>query len=344
VDANLIGIIAVLAVAYVVPLYFDSDYLFNAILAPFLALALAAVGLNLLTGYAGQVSLASAAFMAIGADTAYQLTLHAPQIPMLIDFLLAGLFAATVGLLFCLPALRLKGFYLALSTLGTQFFVQWLTDFKWVTNYAQSGVVDAPPIRLFGFPIHTLAEKYVFALTVVVILTLLVSRLVKTQAGLNFIAIRDNELAAKVIGVPILKTKMLVFAISSFVIALGGVLWAFAYLGMIQAGYGSFDLDRSFGVLFSVIIGGLATIRGAFFGAAFIVALPLLLARFGDYLFGQVFDAGVLVMTQKIILGALIIIILMYEPDGLAALFDRIARLLKRLVGMGNDRKEEHVR
>jgi len=273
--------------------------------------------------------------MAIGAFAAYNLTLHVVQLPMLVNFVLAGIFAAAIGLVFCLPAFRLRGFYLAISTLAAQFFVQWATNFPWVTNYSPSGVIDAPPISIFGYTIRTIQGKYFVALTIVAILTYFAARLVRTQAGLNFIAIRDNELAAKVIGVPVLKTKLLVFAISSFIIGIAGVLWAFTYLGTIQAGYGGFDLNRSFSVLFCIIIGGLATIRGAYLGAAFMVAFPLLLSRVGGYLFED-FNAGVLENCQKITIGALIILVLIFEPDGLSAMLDR---LTKRITGNRNNRE-----
>jgi branched-chain amino acid transport system permease protein len=232
--------------------------------------------------------------------------------------------------------LRLKGFYLAVSTLAAQFFVEWATNnYKWLSNYSQSGVVDAPPIQAFGYVARSPEAKYFVALTVVAILTLLVARLVRTQTGLNFIAIRDNEVAAKVIGVPVMRTKLIAFGISTFIIGIAGVLWAFTYLGTIQAGYGGFGLGRSFSVLFCIIIGGLATIRGAYLGAAFMVAFPLLLSRFTDALNLDV-DAGVLQNWQQITLGSLIIIILIFEPDGLSALVDRIS---KRIRG----RKEEHA-
>ncbi|MBA2126990.1 branched-chain amino acid ABC transporter permease [Hyphomicrobium methylovorum] len=331
------GVLFILAAAYTIPPLIGSEYLFNAILAPTLALGLAALGLNLLTGYAGQVSLASAAFMAIGAFAAYNLTLRVPDITMVVSFILAGLFAAAIGLIFCLPAFRLRGFYLAISTLAAQFFVQWATNFPWVTNYSPSGVIDAPPISIFGYVVQTIQGKYFVALTIVALLTIFVARLVRTQAGLNFIAIRDNELAAKVIGVPVLKTKLLVFAISSFIIGISGVLWAFTYLGTIQAGYGGFDLNRSFSVLFCIIIGGLATIRGSYLGAAFMVAFPLLLSRVGGYLFADL-NAGILENCQKIIIGALIILVLIFEPDGLSALIDRMWR---KITGANKNDKEK---
>ena len=333
-----LGALAVLAVAIVVPLWFESEYLYNAILAPTLALGLAALGLNLLTGYAGQPSLASAGFMAIGAFAAYNLNLRVPGLPMIASLIIAGIIAMGLGLIFCLPGLRLKGFYLAVSTLAVQFFVEWATNnYKWLSNYSQSGVVDAPPLQAFGYVAQTPSAKYFVALTVVVILTFLVSRLVRTQTGLNFIAIRDNEVAAKIIGVPVMRTKLIAFAISTFIIGIAGVLWAFTYLGMIQAGYGGFGLGRSFSVMFSIIIGGLATVRGAYLGAAFLVAFPLLLSRLADYLANGGVDAGMLENWQKITIGALIIVILIYEPDGLSALLDRVTRWFKRLVSGGKE-------
>lgn len=343
VGSNMVGALAVLAFAVIVPPLLGSDYWYNALLAPFLALALAALGLQVLTGYAGQVSLASSAFMAIGAFTAYNLNLRT-GLPDAISILLAGILAAAIGIIFSLPALRLRGFYLALSTLGTQFFVEWATNnYQWLSNYSQSGIQDVAPLRILGYSFATAEEKYFLALGVVAIITFLVARLVKTQTGLNFIAIRDNEVAARIIGVPVLRTKLIAFAVSSFIIGIAGVLWAFTYLGMVQAGYGGFSLGRSLMVLFIIIIGGLATIRGAFLGAAFMVILPPLLSRSGLAVFGSdLFDATILENCISIVVGSLIIILLIYEPDGLSALLDRITRSIK---GMFSGRKEaEHAR
>ena len=234
----------------------------------------------------------------------------------------AGLSAAVFGVVFGLPSLRLKGFYLAVSTLAAQFFVQWaLTKFSWFTNNNASGVIDAPALTAFGLNFDSAAGRYVFALTIVAALTALAWRLVGTQTGHHFIAVRDHELAARVIGVPVLRTKLLAFAVSSFIVGVAGVLWAFVYLRTVEPA--GFNLDRSFQILFIVIIGGLATIRGAFLGAALIVVFPLLLSRLGSALFGGWFDSGVLDMSQRIVLGALIIVFLIAEPDGLAALWSR---------------------
>ena len=326
-----VGPLLVLIVAYGVLPFVGSSYLFEAILTPFLALSLAALGLNLLTGYAGQLSLGSAAFMAVGAFAAFNFNLRVGGLPLLGSIVLAGLAASAIGLVFGLPSLRLRGFYLAVSTLAAQFFVQWaLTKFSWFSNDNTSGVIDAPPLTLFGLTFVGPIGRYLFALTIVTILTAFVWRLVETETGHNFIAVRDNELAARVIGVPVLRTKLLAFALSSFIIGVAGVLWAFAYLRTVEPA--GFNLDRSFQILFVIIIGGLATIRGAFLGAALIVVFPLVLSRLGTLLFGGIFDSGVLDMSQRIVLGALIILFLIAEPDGLAALARRLTDRLRRAV------------
>lgn len=321
--------VTLLLAYFVVPLV-ASDYWLDAILIPFLALSLAAVGLNLLTGYAGQLSVGSAAFMAVGAFAAYNFNLRVEGLPLPVSIVLAGLAATAIGVAFGLPSLRLRGFYLAVSTLAAQFFVQWaLTKYGWFSNNNASGVIDAPPIVVAGFAFDTPALRYVFALTVVAILTALVWRLVQTPTGHHFIAVRDNEMAARVTGVPVLRTKLLAFAISSFVIGVAGVLWGFVYLRTVEPA--GFNLDRSFQILFIVIIGGLATIRGAFLGAALVVVFPLLLSRFGAFVFGSRFDSGVLDLSQRIVIGALIVAFLIAEQQGLAALLQRVLRRISNV-------------
>lgn len=320
-----------LVVAYGLIPWPASDYWFDAILIPFLALSLAAVGLNLLTGYAGQLSLGSAAFMAVGAFAAYNFNLRVPGLPLLVSVVLAGLVATLVGVTFGLPSLRLRGFYLAVSTLAAQFFVQWaLTKFGWFSNDNASGVIDAPRLLVAGLAFDTPVLRYVFALSIVSVLTALVWRLVHTPTGHHFIAIRDNELSARVTGVPVLRTKLLAFAISSFVIGVAGVLWGFVYLRTVEPA--GFNLDRSFQILFIIIIGGLATIRGAFLGAALIVVFPLLLSRLGQFLFGAWFDSGVLDLSQRIVLGLAIVGFLIAEPQGLVALWSRALARTQRLL------------
>jgi branched-chain amino acid transport system permease protein len=328
VPPSALGVLAVLVVAYgIVPLA-GTEYLFDAILTPFLALSLAALGLNILAGYAGQVSLGSSAFMAVGAYAAYNLVLRVPAVPMVVDLVLAGFVAAAVGLVFGLPSLRLRGFYLAVSTLAAQFFVPWaLNKFGWFSNDDPSGVISAPALWLGPVHFDGPRGRYLFCLIVVTAATVLAWRLVRSRTGRNFVAIRDHEVAARVIGVPVLRTKLVAFAASSFIIGIAGVLWAFAYLRTVEPE--GFNLDRSFQILFIVILGGLASLRGAFLGAALMVIFPLVLARVGQAVLGGAFDSGVLEMSQRIAIGAMIVLFLIAEPAGLADLLDRATRRIR---------------
>ncbi|MBB3919053.1 branched-chain amino acid ABC transporter permease [Rhizobium fabae] len=321
--------LAILIIAFAIVPFIGSSYLIEALLLPFLALSLAGVGLNMLTGYAGQVSLGSAAFMAVGAFAAFNFNLRLEGLPLLVSIALAGGIAAAVGIVFGLPSLRLRGFYLAVSTLAAQFFVQWaLTKFGWFSNDNPSGVIDAPKLTIAGIDFDSSIGRYYFSLIIVTALTLFAWRVASSQTGRNFIAIRDNETAARIIGVPVLRTKLLAFALSSFIIGVAGALWAFAYLRTVEPA--GFNLDRSFQILFIVIIGGLATIRGAFLGAALMVVFPVVLSRVGSFLLGDLFDSDVLDMSQRIVIGALIIAFLILEPDGLAALGRRLTRRFRR--------------
>ncbi|MEN3212371.1 branched-chain amino acid ABC transporter permease [Methylorubrum populi] len=321
------GIVLLLALAYgVIPLL-GTSYLFEAILTPFLALALAGLGLNLLTGYAGLLSLGSAAFMAVGAYAAFNLSLRLPGLPLPVTILLAGGIAAAAGVVAGLPALRLRGFYLAVSTLAVQFFVAWAVNrIGWLSNDSPSGVISAPRLVVAALSFEDARGRYLFSLTVVAGLTLAAWRLVRSPTGRNLAAIRDHETAARVVGVKVARTKLLAFALSSFIVGVAGVLWAFAYLRTVEPA--GFNLDRSFQILFIVIIGGLGTLRGAFLGAGFIVVLPLILSRLGAAILGDGFDSGALEMAQRIVLGVLIVTVLIREPAGLSALLDRVGRRL----------------
>ena len=327
-------LVALLGAAFIGVPFLASNYVIEAILLPFLALSLAGLGLNLLTGYTGQLSLGSAAFMAVGAFAAFNFEYRLDWMPLPVSILLAGLTAASIGLVFGLPSLRLRGFYLAVSTLAAQFFVQWaLTKFGWFSNYSASGVISAPALEVAGYSLNSNTGRYLFALTTVVLITFVVHRIVTSPLGVNLIAVRDNETAARVIGVPVLKTKLVIFAISSAIIGIAGAIWAFAYLRTVEPA--GFNLDRSFQILFIIIIGGLATIRGAFLGAALIVVFPLLLSRLTGLVFDGVADAGVLKLIERIFFGVLIILFLIAEPNGLSAILDRITRRLRRALRRG---------
>ncbi|MFM0012650.1 branched-chain amino acid ABC transporter permease [Paraburkholderia sediminicola] len=312
--ATILALIAFIAVPLI-----GNDYWLNAILIPFLVLSLAGLGLNLVTGYAGQLSLGSAAFMSVGAYATYNLMMRVPGLPLVIDLLLGGLITAAVGAVFGLPSLRIKGFYLIVSTLAAQFFVEWIfTRVSWFSNDDTSGVLSAPRLTAFGWKIDTPAARYLLVLGVTTVLFILATRLVRSELGRRWMAVRDMDTAARVIGIPTGRTKLLAFALSSFVIGIAGALWAFAYLGTVEPH--GFDLNLSFQVLFIIIIGGMGSIGGNFLGAVFIVLLPILLSNAAGALASIGIEAGQLQNLQKILFGTLIIVFLIKEPDGLARL------------------------
>jgi branched-chain amino acid transport system permease protein len=317
-----------LLIAFIFIPLIGSDYLFNAILIPYLVLALAGLGLNILTGYTGQLSLGSAAFMAVGAFATYNLELRVSYLPLLVSIFLGGLIAALFGILVGLPSLRIRGFYLIVSTLAAQFFIPWLfTQYSWFTNHNASGVITAPKMEILGYSINTPVGHYLLTFTIVVILTILARNLINSQYGRNFRAVRDMETAAITLGIPVARTKLLAFAVSSFYLGIAGALWAFAYLGTIEAD--GLDLNRSFQILFIIIIGGLGSLAGSFYGAAFIVLLPIALSVLGQVLLGQAIDQALLQNLQKIIFGSLIIYFLIKEPEGISRLLRNFYQRLR---------------
>jgi branched-chain amino acid transport system permease protein len=318
-----IGIALLLVVAFVVVPLAGNQYWLGAILTPFLILALAALGLNILTGYAGQLSLGTAAFMAVGAFMAYNFVLRMPWLGVIPSFILAGLCAALVGIVFGLPSLRIKGFYLAVATLACQFFVLWVIQrWGWITNYSTSGVITAQTISFFGYPIVTPQAKYLFTLGIVVVMALLAKNLMRSETGRAFMAVRDMDVAAAVIGIPMMKTKLLAFAISSFYCGVAGALYAYTYLGTVEPE--AFTLDLSFRILFMVIIGGLGSIMGSFLGAAFITVFPIMLNVVSGWMahaFNIDISHALVSNLEFIIFGGLIIFFLIVEPAGLARLW-----------------------
>jgi len=315
-----IAFAGILLIAFVVVPLIGNDYWFSAILIPFLILSLAALGLNILTGYAGQLSLGSAAFMAVGAFAAYNLMLRVPHMPLLASFFLAGLITAAVGLVFGLPSLRIKGFYLAVTTLAAQFIIEWvLTKFGWFSNYNPSGVISAQKMVILGYRFESPVRRYVLTLALVSLFALAAKNLVRSRVGRAWMAVRDMDVAAEVIGIPMLETKLLAFAVSSFYCGVAGALWAFAYLGSVEPQ--AFDLTRSFQILFMIIIGGLGSVLGSFLGAAFIVLLPIFLNVAAHSFFSGGVSQSLASNLELMVFGALIIFFLAVEPLGLARLW-----------------------
>ena len=316
-----IGLALIVAAAYA--LSFSNDFMLQAVLIPFLVFSLAAIGLNILTGYAGLLSLGTGGFMGVGAYACYKLTTAFPAVNILIWILASGLFSAGVGVLFGLPSLRIKGFYLAVATLAAQFFLQWCFNrVPWLYNYNVSGAIEAPLRTLFGHPIvgpaATPQTRYLILLTLVILLTFVVSNLVRGRIGRAWMAVRDMDIAAELIGIKLLSTKLLAFAVSSYLCGVAGALMVFLWYG--SAEYTVFDINQSFNVLFMVIIGGLGSLIGSFLGAAFISILPTLL-KFGLPALGVPIEAATAEHLTAIMVGALIILFLIVEPHGLARLW-----------------------
>ena len=318
-----IGVWLLVAFAAIgVPLLAD-EYLFRAILIPFLILALAALGLNILVGYCGQISLGTGAFMAVGAYAAYNLMIRIDGMPMVFAILLGGAIATAIGVLFGIPSLRIKGLYLAVATLAAQFFWDWaFLRIKWFTNNSSSGSVSVAQLDAFGWRIDTPLEKYLFCLIFLVVFALAAKNLVRSHIGREWMAIRDMDVAASVIGIRPVYAKLTAFAVSSFMVGVAGALWGFVHLGSWEPA--AFSIDRSFQLLFMIIIGGLGSIMGSFFGAAFIVVLPIFLNQFLPWagsLVGLSISTAAVAHSELMIFGALIVFFLIVEPHGLARLW-----------------------
>ena len=325
-------LLALLIAVFVIPVV-GTEYWLNTIMIPFLVFSLAALGLNILTGYAGLLSLGTGGFMACGAFAAYKFATAFPDMNIILVLLFSGMISAAVGIVFGIPSLRIKGFYLAVATLASQFFLIWLFNkVGWFTNYSSSGVISAPPRSVFGDIIVTSSAatpvaKYLFVLGIVVVLTLMAKNMVRSNLGREWMAIRDMDIAAEIIGIRMLNTKLKAFAISSFYCGIAGALWAFCYTGSVEPL--AFDINRSFQVLFMIIIGGLGSILGSFLGAAFIILLPIFLSN-APAMLGIPMSVALISHLEFMIFGALIIFFLIVEPHGFARLW-QIAKEKLRL-------------
>ncbi|PWG16317.1 branched-chain amino acid ABC transporter permease [Salibaculum griseiflavum] len=323
---------AVLAIAFGVIPFLINDYWASSILVPFLIYSIAAIGLNILTGYCGQVSLGTGGFMAVGAYACYKLMTAFPDVSIAIHVVLAGGITALVGMAFGLPSLRIKGFYLAVATLAAQFFLVWLFNkVSWFYNYSASGQITAPDRFVLGYQVTgaetTAVAKYMICLVFLTVCAVIARNLTRGTLGRTWMSIRDMDIAAEIIGVNPLKAKLTAFGWSSFFIGIAGALFFAVYLGAVEVGE-AFGIQKSFLVLFMIIIGGLGSIFGSFAGAAFMVLLPVVLKVIGVDLFG--FPTDIVAHFQLVIVGGLIILFLVAEPHGLAQLW-RVAKEKLRL-------------
>lgn len=321
----------VVFLAVVVPLI-GTEYVFQAILVPVLIYSIAAIGLNLLTGYCGQLSLGTGGFMAVGAVACYKLSTGFPELNLLVVLVFSGVITAGVGLVFGIPSLRIKGFYLAVATLAAQFFLNWLFNkIAWFQNYTPSGTLTMPPREVFGVLVTGASaephHRYLFCLGVVVILALAATNIVRGPVGRAWMAIRDMDIAAELIGFRPFHTKLLAFSVSSFYVGIAGALALALWLGSVETAE-AFDINQSFQILFMIIIGGLGSMLGSFIGAAFIVLMPIVLTNVMVY--GLGFEAVTAKHFEFIFFGGLIIFFLIVEPHGIARLW-QIAKEKLRL-------------
>ena len=257
--------------------------------------------------------------MSVGAYAAYNLALRLPQLNFLVVLILAGLIAALVGLLFGIPSLRIRGLYLAVATLAAQFFIDWtFARVKWFTDYAPSGSVSTATINIFGWTVDTPVRKYLFLLAVVTVFALVAKNLVRGHMGRAWMAMRDMDVAAEVIGIRPVYAKLTAFGVSSFYVGVAGALWGFVYLGAWEPL--AFDITLSLNLLFMIIIGGMGSILGSFFGAFFMVALPIVLNHLPGWL-GIPMSTAMVANLEAMIFGSLIVFFLIVEPQGLARLW-----------------------
>jgi branched-chain amino acid transport system permease protein len=318
-----IGIAIILFIAFVVIPVTGNDFIINAVMIPFLIFSLAAIGLNLLTGYTGQLSLGTGAFMGVGAYACYKLTTIFPGVNIIIWIVCSGFFAAMVGAIFGLPSLRIKGFYLAIATLAAQFFLEWcFIRIPWLYNYNVSAAIEVPQRELFGIiitgPRASAETRYFIVLAIVVAMTWMASNLVHGRIGRMWMAVRDMDIAAELMGIRLLPTKLLAFAVSSFYCGVSGAMMVFLWYGGAEAT--TFNINQSFTILFMIIIGGLGSLLGSFLGAALIYILPIIL-RFVPPQLGVSLHAATIEHITFMTVGALIIFFLIAEPAGLARLW-----------------------
>ncbi|MBK1667112.1 branched-chain amino acid ABC transporter permease [Rhodovibrio sodomensis] len=322
--SDVTNFVVLMIVAFaVIPLTVGSDYWYTSILIPWLCLALAAIGQQIVMGYTGQLALGAAGFMAAGAFACFNLELRVPGLPFAGSLLLSGVIAAAFGVLFGLPSLRVRGIYLMVATLASQFFIIWMIDkFGWFKNYDTSGIITAQDIEIFGRPFTSPVEMYLVVAVVVIVLTIPAINLTRGAVGRSWMAVRDMDIAAESMGISLLRTKLLAFAISAFYCGVAGALFAFTYLKSLEPV--AFDIKLSFEILFMVILGGLGTINGAFIGAAFILLFPVVLNSLGNTYFHGMIDATIMSAIEQVVFGALIILFLIYEPLGMSKLWTNL--------------------
>jgi len=281
--------------------------------------AIAAIGLNILTGFTGQISLGTGGFMAIGAYGSGLLVTEL-GLPWWLTIPIASLVTAVIGAIFGLPSLRLKGLYLAIATLAAQQIIEWAIVRSPLTGGVEALVIPSP--RLFGIRMSSDFNFYWIILLVLFVTVMFAVNLFRSKVGRAFIAIRDQDIAAEVMGVDIFRYKLLAFATSSFIIGVSGALLA-QYRGIVS--YERFTIETSITVLAMIIIGGMGSISGSIYGAILITLLPAILSNLGSTLGGSIPQMmNVMPFIQKGSFGLVIILFLIFEPEGIAKIWRNI--------------------
>jgi len=327
-SADRFGTAALVAAAVLLPPFLGTYWL-RGILIPFLIFSLATLGLNFLTGYAGQLSLGQSAFMAVGAYAGVILY-GRYAVPLPLALLGAGLVACAVGAAAGTPSLRIKGFYLAVATLAAQFIITWtIQHVRWISG-GVFATINTPTLRVGGLVLDTALRQYYLALAVVALLTVFGMNLARSRIGRAWMAIRDRDIAAEIIGIRLLRYKVLAFVVSAFYAGVAGALVVFCWYG--SANIEEFDLVNSVRILGMVIIGGMGSVVGSFLGAGFVTLLPILVSvtvhRLGALGGGPAVNS-VVSSLEDLIFGTMIILFLVLEPLGLARLWKTIKDYLR---------------
>jgi branched-chain amino acid transport system permease protein len=306
----------------VVPLVF-TPYLMTLMNLVLIAVV-GAIGLDILVGYTGQISIGHGAFMSVGAYTAANLIVRL-GLPFWLAIPAGGIMAALIGVVIGIPSLRIKGLYLAVATLAAQFVIEWMINHvTWISGGIEASI-QVPPPSVFGLKLTTSYRLYFFLLFFAALAIVATLNLMRSRIGRAFIAIRDQDIAAEIIGINIFRYKLYSFAISSFYAGVTGVLYTY-YYGI--ANYEQFGIDVSINYLAMILIGGLGSVLGAILGAAFITVLPeatrLFLTHFGSGIVSQEAILRGVPNLTLILYGGLIIFFLVVEPEGLNRLWRNI--------------------
>jgi branched-chain amino acid transport system permease protein len=308
--------------AVIVPLAMSEYYL--SLLNLILIAVVGALGLNILVGYTGQISIGHGALMSVGAYTAANLVTRLDA-PFWLALPAGGAMAAAIGAVIGIPSLRIKGLYLAIATLAGQLIIEWtINHVPWISGGVQASI-EVPRPTLFGGQLRTQTQFYLFLLFFAALAIVATINLARSRIGRAFVAVRDQDIAAEIIGIDIFRYKLLAFAISSFYAGVTGVLYTY-YLGI--ANYEQFQINVSIDYLAMIIIGGLGSVLGSIFGAIFVTLLPIVtrwvLEGLGGLILSPADLANIIPNLRLAMFGALIIIFLALEPEGLSRLWRNI--------------------